>query len=387
MSDARPHVLVITRNLPPLLGGMERLNQRMIHSLVSDYNVGIIGPAGCGEYFRGDTVDVVEVPHRPLWRFILHSLVQGMRLARRKRPQIVIAGSGLTAPATRVAAAIAGARSVVYLHGLDLTVPNRLYRACWLPFVRRMDLALANSRNTARLAFEKGVAANRLQVLHPGTDLPAPDPVSGRNFRRDHGFGARPILLSVGRLTRRKGLAEFVKEALPAILSTHPQALLLVIGEEASNALNASADSERERIMESARKAGMADAVRILPHCDEAVLSAAFRAADVYVFPVLAVPGDVEGFGMVAIEAAAHGLPTVAFGVGGVPDAVIEGQSGSLVAERDYDGFASRIGYWLSLRDEPEVATRCVEAAAPFGWDVFGQQLRELLQVRLGDRQ
>ena len=139
--------------------------------------------------------------------------------------------------------------------------------------------------------------------------------------------------------------------------------------------------------MESARKAGMADAVRILPHCDEAMLSAAFRAADVYVFPVLAVPGDVEGFGMVAIEAAAHGLPTVAFGVGGVPDAVIEGQSGSLVAERDYDGFASRIGYWLSLRDEPEVATRCVEAAAPFGWDVFGQQLRELLQVRLGDRQ
>lgn len=386
MSDVRPHVLVITRNLPPLLGGMERLNQRLIHSLVNDYTVAIIGPAGCGEYFRGDAVDIVEVPHRPLWRFILHSLFQGVRSARRQRPQFVIAGSGLTAPAAWIAAFITGARSVVYLHGLDLTVLSRLYRACWMPFVRRMDLALANSRNTARLALENGVAATRLEVLHPGTDLPAHDPVSGRDFRRDHDLGDRPILLSVGRLTRRKGLAEFIKEAFPAILLAHPQALLLIIGEEASNALNASAEPERQRLIESARQAGVADAVRILPHCDEATLSAAFRAADVYAFPVLAVPGDVEGFGMVAIEAAAHGLPTVAFGFGGVPDAVVEGQSGSLVAERDYDGMANCIGYWLSRRDEPEVASLCAQAAIPFGWDKFGQRLRILLKDPRGDR-
>lgn len=382
----RPRVLIITRNLPPLLGGMERLNQGIIRSLMSDYAVTVVGPAGCGECLADGELELVEVPHRPLWRFILYSLVLSSRSAFRKRPHLVIAGSGVTAPAAHIAASIVRARSVVYLHGLDLTVPNPLYRACWLPFVRRMDLALANSHNTGQLALANGIAASRLEVLHPGTELPRSNSASGDDFRRDHNLGDRPVLLSVGRLTRRKGLAEFVTTALPAVLSAHPQALLLIIGEDASNALTAGSGSERQKIIESSRRAGVAEAVMILRHCDETTLAAAFGAADVYVFPVLAVPGDVEGFGMVAIEAAAHGLPTVAFGVGGVPDAVVDGQSGSLVAERDYEAFADRIAYWLARRGAPEVAPQCVAVAELFGWDVFGRKLRTLMKRLLGDR-
>jgi phosphatidylinositol alpha-1,6-mannosyltransferase len=189
------------------------------------------------------------------------------------------------------------------------------------------------------------------------------------------------LLLSVGRLTPRKGLAEFIRQALPAILARNPDALLLVIGADASDAVRPAADSEHARILRSAEKAGVSAALRMLPPCNDATLSAAYRAADVHIFPVLDVPGDVEGFGMVAIEAAAHGLPTVGCRVGGVPDAIVEGITGSLVAPGDYAGFATRVHHWLARSDQPQMRTQCMAAAAAFGWDRFGERLHALLRA------
>jgi phosphatidylinositol alpha-1,6-mannosyltransferase len=198
-----------------------------------------------------------------------------------------------------------------------------------------------------------------------------------------NGLGDRPLLLSVGRLTPRKGLAEFISRALPAIIAGSPDALLLVIGADASDAVRPAADSQQARIMRSAEEAGVSAAMRMLPPCDDATLSDAYYAADVYIFPVLDLPGDVEGFGMVAIEAAAHGLPTVAFAVGGVPDAVAEGVSGSLAEAGDYVAFATLVQQWLVSRNQQRIRDRCSEAASAFGWDGFGEKLQTALRNQL----
>src|SRR6185312_7009210 len=108
------------------------------------------------------------------------------------------------------------------------------------------DLVIVNSANTARLAQGRGVPPANMHVLHPGTDLPTLDAEAARDFRQRNSFGQRPLLLSVGRLTQRKGLAEFVEKSLPGIALCHPDVLLLVIGDEASDALHARAGSERE---------------------------------------------------------------------------------------------------------------------------------------------
>jgi phosphatidylinositol alpha-1,6-mannosyltransferase len=278
-----------------------------------------------------------------------------------------------------LAARLVGARSAVYLHGLDLVAPNRMYQALWLLFIRRCDLLIANSSNTARLACERGIDAKRLHVIPPGTDLPGLDPGVRQRFRTAMGLGHRPMLLSVGRLTRRKGLVEFVREALPAILTQRPDTMMLVFGHDAIDALAAGADgvSQRERLLDAARDAGVEHALRLLLPCDDATLSDAYHAADVHVFPVLDVPGDVEGFGMVAIESAARGLPTVGFRVGGVPDAIIDGCTGALVAAGDYDGFAMNVLRWLDVGEDAR--RRCAADAQRFGWHRFDRQLRALL--------
>ena len=375
----RRRLLLVTRNLPPLLGGMERLVARMATILATRYRLAVVGPIGCTAYLPGDA-DVREVPHQPLTRFMGASLAASWRFARGAGFAAVLSGSGLSAPWAWLAARRARVPFVVYLHGLDIVAPSALYQWCWLPFIRRANLVLVNSRNTARLAIERAVPADRIAVLHPGTDLPPPDPPAARDFRAARDIDDRPLLLVVGRLTPRKGLASFVARVMPAIRSRHPDALLLVMGDDARDAVRAPGTSERDRVLRAAAAAGLEDAIRIVPHCDEATLHAAYFAADVHVFPVVETPGDVEGFGMVAIEAAAHGLPTVAFATGGVPDAVVDGATGSLVAPGEYGPFASEVLRWLALRDRPAVRERCAVAARAYGWDRFDRRLLECLE-------
>lgn len=378
-AGARPRLLLVTRNFPPLQGGMEKLNQRMARELAIDRIVDVCGPAGTGAH-ASFAEHVSEADIAPLGRFFRQALRNAWRAAAR-RPEWVLAGSGLMAPLAWLAAKRARAASAVYLHGLDIIVPSRIYQAAWLPFIRRMDRVLVNSRNTAELAVKRGVSRERIHVLHPGAD-PGPTSVSdpGR-FRRAHGLGSVPLLLSVGRLTRRKGLAEFVANAFPVVVGRYPDAILAVIGGEAKDALHGVVGGERERITAAARAAGVESNLRLLPPCDDLELSEAYLAADCHVFPVLDVPGDVEGFGMVALEAAAHGLSTVAFRVGGVADAVGEGVSGTLVTANDYAAMAGAVSRVLG-RDSETRHRDGLEGrafAARFEWPRFGQRIRALL--------
>lgn len=376
----KTRLMLVTRNLPPLRGGMERLNLHMALELATAFDLDVIGPSGCGaELPKG--IHAQEAPHRPMWRFLPIVFVRALRLARKRRPACIIAGSGLTAPIAWIAARVSGAHAVVYVHGLDLVATHPVYRLLWRPFLRRMDLCIANSRPTADVAASIGIPADRIVVLNPGVELPVlVDAAAAAEFRRRHGLGERKLMLSVGRLTPRKGLLEFVEQSMLSITDAHPDATLLVIGDEAPDALIGSAAGMGQRIMQAARVIGLQDNIRILGICDEADLSAAYQASNALVFPVRSVPGDVEGFGMVAIEAAAHGLATVAFAVGGVSDAVADGKSGWLVPAGDYAQFANRVSRVFEKQPIEVMQAECRRYAQGFSWDVFGRQLRELIK-------
>lgn len=379
MSQLR--ILHITRNLPPLVGGMERLNWHIADELSHHAQVQLIGPSGAAA-LRPPAVPVTEVALRPLPRFLLASAWQAVAVARQFRPHIVLAGSGLTAPAAWLAARASGARAHVYLHGLDAAVQHPVYRAVWHPAIRRMDGVIANSQPTAELARKAGVRAEKIRIVHPGVTLP-PAPQSAaalQDFRQHHQLGEQRLLLSVGRLTTRKGLREFVQHALPVIVQTAPNTLLVIVGEAPTDSLHASVQT-RASIQSVANAAGIGQHLRFLGVItDPQELACAYESAALHIFPVRQLPGDPEGFGMVAIEAAAHGLPTVAFATGGIVDAVAQGQSGHLVPSGDYPAFAQAAVQVLTTSSKAWQADS-IRFATQFAWPVMGEKIRQALQA------
>lgn len=375
-----PRILVVTRNLPPLLGGMERLNWHMIDELSQAAEVHVVGPDEAAAQAPKRAV-YHPARLRPTWRFLLEAALSAVRVARRHRPQMVLAGSGLTAPIALMAARLCGARAVTYIHGLDITTRNPVYRALWLPTIRRMDAVIANSRSTLGFAVEAGVPQDRLALVFPGAKTPIADfPSEKLQALRDRlQLGERRILISVGRLTARKGLQEFVREALPRVVALHPDTLLLIVGDAPKDALHAHAHAQTpESILDAAQRAGIADSVRFIgPITDLEELCVAYQLAEAHVFPVRSIPGDSEGFGMVAIEAAVNGTPTVAFATGGIVDAVADGASGYLVRPHDYERLADSIARVL---DAPgELREACRQHGQKFSWKRFGQEVHQVL--------
>jgi phosphatidylinositol alpha-1,6-mannosyltransferase len=372
----RQSILVVTRNFPPLTGGMERLMQHCVETLASRFDVTLIGPSGCSE-FAPPNVAVIECPASP-FGFLTAAILKGMRPARTDSFDLVLGGSGLVAPVTWFLAKIAKARSAVHVHGLDLVVDNFVYQKLFVRYIRRHDCVIANSLNTHDIAIEKGCPEQNLRIVNPGAAIPpqkSADDVA--KARDDLGFADKKIVLFVGRMVRRKGLAEFLESAWPKIVANVPTAVLLVAGDKPDDALLKDADGGKRllRAIDDTSK----DTVTFLGTVNDEVLSNCYAAAEALVFPLIRVSGDVEGFGMVAIEAAASGTPTVAFPVGGVVDAVADGVNGVLVKEGDYQGFADAV---ISIcQGGPPGRASCRNHAEKFSWEAHQRKLLAALDL------
>lgn len=370
-------VLVITRNFPPLLGGMERLNLNLVKELYKRFDVRLVSIEGAQDY-TPDGLLVYPVISRPLSSFLLSACWKSISVSKEWRPDVIVAGSGLVAPLAVIASWFSGARVVTYVHGLDITYDQFLYRSLWRLMIKKSDVLVANSNPTARLAKEYlGISEGDAAVVSPGVTLPDPCnflSVSDRQVARidlcnKYNLNAGPILLSVGRLAKRKGLLEFVVEVLPEVVRNYPDVNFLIIGDAPTDSLNASIQT-KESIQTAADFAGVGHVLRFLGRVSDDELNLAFQLSDVHVFPVRDLVNDPEGFGMVAIEAAAYGLPTVAYSTGGVVDAVKDGVSGFLVEPGDSREFKNALIKTLCSPLDTENIRRY---ALDFSWDKFGE--------------
>lgn len=374
----KPRVLLITRNLPPLIGGMERLLLSAATGIADYAELTVIGPRGCREHLPPQ-VEVCEVPSG-LSPFLAAASWQIVRLATRHSWDATVGGSGLTAPLLLFARTLLRCPTMVLLHGLDIVIDRRLYQAFFLPCIRRVDRVIANSNNTRELAQGRGVAAERIVVVNPGTSLPPqPGQAARAEFRARHDIPFTHYLLFVGRLTKRKGLSRFLRRCLPQILAQRPGCGLVVVGESPAHSLNRL--GEEAEVMSAITEGNLDDRVRFLGKLSEDDLLTCYADAAVQVFPLVDVPGDVEGFGMVAVEAAACGTPTVAFRLGGVADAV-SCANGHLIQPSDHEAFASKVVD--TLRTGTPDAASCRNFAREFAWENYHARLRDILEPLSG---
>ena len=175
----------------------------------------------------------------------------------------------------------------------------------------------------------------RLERLAPGVDVEAFHPdVDGSAVRARYGLAGRPVVVCVSRLVPRKGQDMLIR-ALPTIRRRVPGAALLL----------GSGGPYRSTLERLAREHGVGSDVVFTGSVPWAELPSLYAAGDVYAMPcrTRAAGLDVEGLGIVYLEASATGLPVVAGDSGGAPDAVLPGETGYVVGGRDVPAIAARI--------------------------------------------
>lgn len=360
---------------------MENLLLHCANTLCRDYSVTVVGPKGCAGYLH-DSIEVHEVPSRLIGFVLLAPCYALVTLVRRKF-DIIFGGSGLVGSACWLLGKVFGAVTICYVHGLDIVVNSRIYQSLFVPSLRRLDLVIVNSSNTQRLCIEAGIDRNNTTIIHPGCDVPAVvDRPAARGFLREkHGIVGEFYLLFVGRIAPRKGLLAFMRQGFAQLLRQYPDTVLVIAGDSPDDSLAHRSD-ELVNVLRTIEENRWTDRVFFLGKVDHDTLSRCYAGADCLLFPLVPVAGDVEGFGMVAIEAAAHGTQTVAFSEGGVSDAVNHGVSGFLVPSGDYGAMVATLGV---VATDGDTITACRNHARQFSWDVFDTKLLRAFDAAISE--
>lgn len=270
---------------------------------------------------------------------------------------------------------------VVYAHG------NEIYEALGGPSDRaRISLQRANrviavSRFTADLVKQTGVPPARIEIVHPGCDLkrfcPREVPaeirqqVLGKNYRHK-------VILSVGTV-QRKG-HDMTLRALPALLKRIPNLTYVIAGE----------GPNRSTLEKLATELGIRPHVIFPGHVKEEELPILYSLCDVFVMPSREQRhlNDVEGFGIVFLEAAACAKPVIGGRSGGIADAVLDGVTGLLVDPNSPESIAAAVERLLT---DPLLAKRLGEegrrrAVRCFSWSSTVARIQDVLERVLHER-
>jgi phosphatidylinositol alpha-1,6-mannosyltransferase len=215
----------------------------------------------------------------------------------------------------------------------------------------------------------------RLVQLPSGVDTETfrPDPQARAEIRARYGFGSdQPVLVCVSRLVERKGQDQLIR-ALPAVRQQVPGAALLIVG----------GGPDRDRLTRLVRESGVEGQVVLTGSVPWAELPAHYAAGDVFAMPCRSRRAglEVEGLGIVFLEASATGLPVVAGNSGGSPDAVLEGRTGEVIDGRDLTALSTSLAGLLKdpARAALMGAAGRVWVQQSWTWEGFAARLRDEL--------
>jgi glycosyltransferase involved in cell wall biosynthesis len=309
----------------------------------------------------------------PAW--LLHALPRVALTIARRKVDSVLTGDALMYALCRPIVRAGRIPNATMIHGTDVTYPNRIYRTIVHPALRRAPLVIANSQATAEEAIAIGVRRERVSVVRLGVTAPSTSPQSRReaadSLRGQFHIGQdQLILVTLGRLVRRKGVVWFVANVLPRL----PSNVTYLVAGDGPMALE---------LQRTVAESGLEDRIHVMGAVDDADRERLLRGADIFVQPNIRVPGDMEGFGLVLLEAAMRGTPTVASGIEGILDAVVDDQTGFLVPAGDADAWTERMTSLVSRPGElRDIGARFDRAArALYGEEQMSRELLRLLSA------
>jgi phosphatidylinositol alpha-1,6-mannosyltransferase len=357
--------LVLTPDFPPARGGIQHLVHRVVrHAPGLDCRVVTLDTPGAEEFDRAGNLDVKRVPllpalPRPISTLVLNGAAVAQAMAF--RPKVVISAHTVTSPGASLIRRALRIPVVQYFHGKEIGVRPGLAGCA----ARNADACIAVSRYTSGLVEAAGGSTEKIHLIHPGVDLP--------ERRAEAKALDRPTVLTIARMEDRYKGHDVMVRAMSLVAARVPGAQWIVIGDGPLRAATA----------ELARSAGLGEEViRFLGAVSDEERDAWLDRAHVFAMPSRMPAGGFagEGFGIVYLEANAHGCPAVAGSVGGAVDAVVDGETGLLVDPEDHISVGNALVELLqndSRREEMGAAG--ARRAEDFAWPRTAERVARLV--------
>ncbi len=315
-------ILFISRAYPPVLGGIENQNYEIGKALSEIAKVRIISNA-YGKKF--------------LPVFFPYALCKAFFLL--PKYDILLLGDGVLGVIGWLLKIFHKKPVISIVHGLDLTYELPLYQKLWVGFfIKKLDKLIAVGHQTIKEGVIRKIPEEKFVFIPNGVDAEKIKKCgSGEIFKlaaKEKSKGHK-IILTLGRLAKRKGVAWFINNVMPQL---NKNIIYLIAGK----------GEDKENIKEAIIKNDLQDQVKILRNITDEEKLKLYSGADIFVQPNIKIKGDMEGFGLVVLEAAACEIPVLASNLEGLQDAIQNGKNGFLVKPYDSESYKKKIEYLLN---------------------------------------
>lgn len=342
----REKILFVARNYAPNIGGLETLNREL--------------------YLQLKKKIPIELVKNTNHRYSIKFLIAGLFKVIFSGCKVILLSDALLSlyiPFIKVL----GKKVLIRVNGLDITGPNFFYQLI-IPFLTNLsDRVICISNATKNECLKRGISPEKCVVIPVGINpnefvLKIPKKQLRLRLLKKIKIAEQnqKILLSVGRLVKRKGVAWFLKKVMSNLNSKY---LYIISGD----------GPEKDNIQKTIIKNRLQNRVFLLGKTDSETLKLLYNSADIFVMPNIKVKGDMEGFGIVALEAASCGLPVVASNIEGIKDAVLEGKTGFLIEEKNSLKFIKTI---KKINLNRVIIIKTVQNK--FSWTIIAKQYQKI---------
>jgi glycosyltransferase involved in cell wall biosynthesis len=340
--DNKTRLLFITRKYPPMVGGMEKFSFALSQELSKKTDLTLIKWGYSQKW---------------LFLFLPYALIKALIIIPLKKIEHVHLADALLSPLGVVIKFFYNVQVSSNVHGLDVTFRLPIYQYIIPKCLQKLDKVVCISHQTLEECIKRGIPENKCIVIPPGVN---PEEFQINASRSDlkkiinTEIADKKILVTVGRLIKRKGVYWFIENVFPKLDESW---IYLVVGD----------GPDKNKIIKLIQDLKFQDRILMLGKISNNDLKVIYNTSDIFVMPNIKVEGDMEGFGMVATEASSTGLPVVASDLEGIKDAVIDNKTGIKVKNNDYT--ASILKALSNTKKEVQEEVR-----KNFDWTIIGNK-------------
>jgi len=359
------NIIFVSRAALPAIGGKEKYASELLNNLNNYFNIFQIQ----NKIFIGNFFNKISSPF-----FLIYSFFVSLFLIYYKKVNIIIFSDCALAPlGVLIKKTAKDLRIYTVAHGLDITYNNFFYQRFVAKYIKDFDLVIANSENTKNICQKKQI--KKVITIPCGMDVEKfVKKLNKTNIDIVNKYPQlknKKKLLSVGHLVERKGFFWFAENVMPLLGDEYYY--VVIGGYRNKNGVQKRGEIEKNNKLKNK--------VLFLGEVSDEVLFSFynFRQVKAFIMPNIKVDNNVEGFGIVAIEAAVAGIPVIASNIEGMKTSVIDKKTGLLVEERNPDRFFNAIKHI----DEIDRDKTRQEIINNFSWEVIIKRWEEVINNRI----